>query len=147
MAGGKKKMSDKIIDSSFKNLCSRCKKEAELMFNSEKNTGIERIFDYDSFIEKETKLKDMLEGDVYSIFLDDTYTEKKYLDDAKPLAEGDLSTLKAIYQAYADYYSRTHDFDKEQKYADLYGKADDSINNIESQKTKLKLESLYHFSA
>jgi hypothetical protein len=42
-----------------------------------KSTGIERVFPYDTFIEKEPRLKTMLEGDIFSIYLEDSYTEKK----------------------------------------------------------------------
>lgn len=69
--------------------------------------------------------------------------EKKYLDAAKSLSENDLNSLKSIYMGYCDYYSRMHDIDNEQIYSDLYTMVDDSINNIETQKVKLKLESIY----
>ena len=69
--------------------------------------------------------------------------EKKYLDAAKSLSENDLNSLKSIYMGYCDYYSRMHDIDNEQIYSDLYTMVDDSINSIETQKVKLKLESIY----
>jgi len=47
---------------------------------NKKNSGIERHFSYDTFVEKEPILKSMLEGDVYSIYLEDSYTEKKSID-------------------------------------------------------------------
>lgn len=47
---------------------------------NKKNSGIERQFSYDTFVEKEPILKSMLEGDIYSIYLEDSYTEKKSVD-------------------------------------------------------------------
>jgi hypothetical protein len=47
---------------------------------NKKNSGIERQFSYDTFVEKEPVLKSMLEGDIYSIYLEDSYTEKKSVD-------------------------------------------------------------------
>lgn len=47
---------------------------------NKKNPGVEKQFSLDTFVEKEPRLKDMLEGDVYSIYLEDSYTEKKSLD-------------------------------------------------------------------
>lgn len=47
---------------------------------NKKNLGVEKQFSYDSFVEKEPRLKDMLEGDIFSIYLEDNYTEKKSLD-------------------------------------------------------------------
>lgn len=47
---------------------------------NKKSSGIERIFSYDIFTEKEQRLKNMLEGDICSIYLQDDYTEKKSVD-------------------------------------------------------------------
>jgi len=47
---------------------------------NKKSSGIERIFSYDIFTEKEPRLKNMLEGDICSIYLQDDYTEKKSVD-------------------------------------------------------------------
>lgn len=47
---------------------------------NKKNSGVERHFSFDSFVEKEPRLKEMLEGDVFSIYLENDYTEKKSLD-------------------------------------------------------------------
>jgi hypothetical protein len=47
---------------------------------SKKTPGVERTFPYETFVEKEPKLKSMLEGDIYSIYLEDSYTEKKSVD-------------------------------------------------------------------
>lgn len=47
---------------------------------NKKNSGVERHFSLESFTEKEPRLKDMLDGDVFSIYLEDNYTEKKSLD-------------------------------------------------------------------
>ncbi|MDI9309830.1 MAG: hypothetical protein QM535_06415 [Limnohabitans sp.] len=69
--------------------------------------------------------------------------EKKYLDSAKFHYDGDLNFLKDLNLAYADYYSRTNNFDKEKQFSNLYNTTLDSINNAESLKTRLSLESLY----
>lgn len=69
--------------------------------------------------------------------------EKKYLDSAKFHYDGNLIFLKDLNLAYADYFSRTNNFDKEKQYSNLYIKTLDSINNIESLKERLRLESLY----
>lgn len=69
--------------------------------------------------------------------------EKKYLDSAKAHYDGDLLFLKDLNLAYSDFYSRTHDFDKEKQYGNLYTKTLDSINNVESLKTRLRFESLF----
>jgi hypothetical protein len=62
-----------------------------------KSTGIERTFSYDSFIEKEPKLKSMLEGDVCSIYLQDDYTEKKAVDGThESLSEDEASYIKEL---------------------------------------------------
>jgi len=47
---------------------------------NKKNTGIEKIFDTEAFLEKEPQLKAMLEGDICSIYLEGNYTEKKSID-------------------------------------------------------------------
>ena len=64
---------------------------------NKKNPGIERTFPFDEFIEKESRLKEMLEGDVYSIYLQDSYTEKKSLDGTFiPLEESEIEYITDI---------------------------------------------------
>lgn len=47
---------------------------------NEKPYLIERTFHYDKFVEAEPKLLELLKGDIYFIYLEDGYSEKKYLD-------------------------------------------------------------------
>lgn len=64
---------------------------------NKKNSGIERHFSYDTFVEKEPILKSMLEGDIYSIYLEDTYTEKKSLDGSHtPLTASETDFIKNL---------------------------------------------------
>jgi len=41
---------------------------------------VERSFPFDAFMEKEPTLAKLLEGDVYSLYIENDYTEKKSLD-------------------------------------------------------------------
>jgi hypothetical protein len=64
---------------------------------SRKSAGIERVFPYERFIELEPSLKSMLEGDIYSIYLQDDYTEKKSLDGlVEPLSNEETSYIKDL---------------------------------------------------
>jgi len=64
---------------------------------NKKSAGIERVFPYERFIELEPTLKNMLEGDIYSIYLEDNYTEKKSLDGLLiTLSEEEISYVKNL---------------------------------------------------
>ena len=64
---------------------------------SKKTPGIERVFPYETFVEKEPKLKSMLEGDICSIYLQDSYTEKKSVDGThESLSEEETSYVKEL---------------------------------------------------
>lgn len=64
---------------------------------NKKNSGIERHFSYDNFTDKEPELKNMLDGDIYSIYLEDNYTEKKFLDGSiKPLTDLETTYVKNL---------------------------------------------------
>lgn len=64
---------------------------------NKKNPGIERTFPFEEFLEKESRLKEMLEGDVYSIYLQDSYTEKKSLDGSLvPLSDEETEYILEI---------------------------------------------------
>ena len=64
---------------------------------NKKNSGIERHFSYDTFVEKEPILKSMLEGDIYSIYLEDSYTEKKSVDGSYTfLTEPEIDYVKDL---------------------------------------------------
>lgn len=58
---------------------------------------VERSFAYDKFIEKEPKLADYLEGDIYSLYIEDNYTEQKSLDGSYgPLSDECVSYCKEL---------------------------------------------------
>jgi len=62
-----------------------------------KASPIERTFPYDRFIELEPTLATMLEGDIYSIYLQDDYTEKKNLDGTQePLTEEEITYINNL---------------------------------------------------
>ena len=64
---------------------------------NKKSSGIERIFSYDIFTEKEPRLKNMLEGDICSIYLQDDYTEKKSVDGTlESLSEEEIIYIKDL---------------------------------------------------
>lgn len=62
-----------------------------------KAAAVERTFSYESFSEIEPRLKSMLEGDVYSIYLEDSYTEKKWIDGSyESLTEEETLYIKEL---------------------------------------------------
>ena len=62
-----------------------------------KATAIERTFPYETFSDLEPRLKSMLEGDIFSIYLEDSYTEKKSVDGSfEPLNEEEASYIKDL---------------------------------------------------
>jgi len=62
-----------------------------------KAQAVERTFPYDGFIEFAPELAEMLEGDVYSIYLEDNYTEKKSIDGSyEPLSEEEITYVKSL---------------------------------------------------
>lgn len=62
-----------------------------------KATAIERTFPYETFSDLEPRLKNMLEGDVFSIYLEDSYTEKKSVDGSfEPLNEEEILYVKEL---------------------------------------------------
>lgn len=62
-----------------------------------KSAAVERTFPYESFSELEPQLKNMLEGDVYSIYLEDSYTEKKSIDGSyEALTEEEIIYIKEL---------------------------------------------------
>jgi hypothetical protein len=64
---------------------------------NKKSPGIERLFSYDIFTEKEPRLKSMLEGDICSIYLQDDYTEKKSVDGTlEGLSEEEITYIKDL---------------------------------------------------
>jgi hypothetical protein len=64
---------------------------------NKKSAGVERVFSYDTFIEKEPRLKTMLEGDIFSIYLEDSYTEKKSLEGTyEPLSDYETIYIKDL---------------------------------------------------
>lgn len=64
---------------------------------NKKSAGVERTFMYDRFAEIEPRLRSMLEGDIYSIYLQDDYTEKKSLDGSyAPLDEEETTYIKEL---------------------------------------------------
>jgi hypothetical protein len=61
------------------------------------STAVERTFAYDKFIEKEPKLAEYLEGDIYSLYIEDNYTEQKSLDGSYgPLSDECVSYCKEL---------------------------------------------------
>jgi hypothetical protein len=61
------------------------------------STAVERTFAYDKFIEKEPKLAEYLEGDIYSLYIEDNYTEQKSLDGSYgPLSDECISYCKEL---------------------------------------------------
>jgi hypothetical protein len=64
---------------------------------NKKSAGVERTFLYDRFVEIEPRLRSMLEGDIYSIYLQDDYTEKKSLDGSYgPLTDEETVYVKEL---------------------------------------------------
>jgi hypothetical protein len=64
---------------------------------NKKSSGIERISSYDIFTEKEQRLKNMLEGDICSIYLQDDYTEKKSIDGTlESLSEEEITYIRDL---------------------------------------------------
>jgi len=62
-----------------------------------KSAAVERTFSYESFSDLEPKLKSMLEGDIFSIYLEDSYTEKKSIDGSyEPLNEDETSYIRDL---------------------------------------------------
>ena len=117
-----------------------------------KNFGIaKKLLNEALVIQKMNKYNDLNEITyLYMAFLykvdRDYISEKKCLDSAKICTTKELTSLKPLYYAYADYYSRMMDFDKEQYYVELFTKVDESINNKEIHRTKLRLETIYQLN-
>jgi hypothetical protein len=67
-------------------------------------TPVERSFPFDAFMEREPRLLALLEGDVYSLYIEDAYTEKKVLDGTfGPMNEEEIEYCKNIvYKACRD---------------------------------------------
>lgn len=64
---------------------------------NKKSPAVERCFSYDKFIEIEPRLKTMLDGDICSIYLEDTYSEKKSLDGTnQSLSEDEIIYIKEL---------------------------------------------------
>jgi hypothetical protein len=62
-----------------------------------KAAAIERTFPYETFSDLEPRLKSMLEGDIFSIYLEDSYTEKKSVDGSfEPLNEEEILYVKEL---------------------------------------------------
>jgi hypothetical protein len=62
-----------------------------------KSAGIERTFSYETFVEREPKLKTMLEGDICSIYLQDNYSEKKSVDGTyQSLSDEEMLYIKEL---------------------------------------------------
>jgi hypothetical protein len=64
---------------------------------NKKSAGVERCFSYDRFIEIEPKLQTLLEGDIYSVYLEDDFTEKKSLDTTHTnLSDDEIAYIKEL---------------------------------------------------
>lgn len=62
-----------------------------------KSPPIERTFPYAKFIEVEPRLAEMLIDDIYSIYLEDSYTEKKYIDGSiTKLSDDEISYCQTL---------------------------------------------------
>jgi len=62
-----------------------------------KSPAVERTFSYDRFIEREPELAKLLEGDIYSLYLEDNYTEKKSVDGTYcQLNEEEITYIKSL---------------------------------------------------